>query len=363
MFSKTTKTQRIILAVTSVIAGILMMYVFPTQGMMTLKIALREVMERLIPFDPDFYPAVPILGATYSIWFILLWLGGALAIVIAKKVYDGEHWARSTMLGLSAIPAVAGMTMWIPWMVLVVSDYSQGPVPGILPPPADLASPMAAPVIWTMIFGLLFYYIFLLTDGDSIKNKIIKLIPYTFLGIVAGMVFMNGQHGVRYFIFIPELLTANPPGDFNPLGNFFTNLDYYNALALTTISQAQLDTIKAGVPVDIVTKSHDVISEVVKFKEPVYDPNTLTLLLGGFMNYASSFLMVIAIPFLAMKKKFGYYVVLTTALATALIGFDGYFVRNSFEWLVGGIMSLVLFIMFLIPIFKNVFIDEEPSEA
>jgi hypothetical protein len=50
--------------------------------------------------------------------------------------------------------------------------------------------------------------------------------------------------------------------------------------------------------------------------------------------------MVLAIPFLAMKKKFGYYTVLTTSLATALIGFDGYFVRNSFEWLVGGIMSL-----------------------
>ena len=361
MFNKTTKMQRTILAVTAAIAGIMMMYIFPTMGMETLKTALHEVMERLVPFDPDFYPAVPILGATYSIWFVLLWLGGALALVITKNVYEGKEWARSTMLGLSAIPAVAGMTMWIPWMVLVVSDYSTGPVPGIVPPP-EWASP-AAPVLPVMIFGLIFYFIFLLMDQDTLKNKIIKIIPYTFLGIVAGMVFMNGQHGVRYFIFIPELLTANPPSDFNPLGNFFTNLDHYSALALTTVSQAQMDVIKPGEMVNIVNKAHEVVPQVVKLAQPEYDPNTLTLLLGGFMNYASSYLMIIAIPFLAMKKKFGYYIVLTTALATALIGFDGYFVRSSFEWFIGGVMSLALFIMFLLPIFKNVFIEKEEVEA
>ena len=338
MFNNTTKTQRIIMAVTAVAAGLFMMYVAPTQGMQTLKIALENVMERLIPFDPDFYPAVPILGATYSIWFVLLFLGGAFSIVLAKKVYDGEHWARSTVLGLTAIPAVAGMTMLIPWMVLVVSDYSTGPVAGIMPPPEGIST--MPPVLWTMVFGLLAYYIILLMDLDTLKNKILKLIPYTFLGVVAGMVFMNGQHGVRYFIFIPEYLTHT--SSFEPLGNFFTNLDHYDALALVTTSQAQID---AG--------------QLAKTTEAVYDPNTLTLLLGGFMNYASSFLMVLAIPFLAMKKKIGYYIVLATSLATALIGFDGYIVRHSFEWMVGGLMSLALFVMFLLPFFKQFFIEEK----
>ncbi len=356
MLHKTTKKQRTIMAVTAVIAGILMMFVMPTLGMKTLKLELVNVMERLIPFDPDFYPAVPILGATYSIWLVMLWLGGALAIVIAKKIYEGNEWARSIMLGLAAIPSVAGMTMWIPWMVLVVSDYSKGPVPGILPPPAG-TSP-AAPVLWVMLFGLLFYYIFLLLDEDTIKNKILRLIPYTFLGIVAGMVFMNGQHGVRYFIFIPELLTANPPGDFNPLGNYFTNLDYYNALALTTISQAQIDSLQPDKVVDIVTKDLKVVPQIVKFSKPTYNPNTLALLLGGYANYISSYLMILAIPFLAMKKKFAYYMVLTTAFATAMMGFYVYFVRSSFEWFVGGILSLVLLIIFLIPVFRKMFIEE-----
>ncbi len=359
MFNETTKTQRMIMMITAVVAGLFMLYIAPTEAMHTLKIALEEVMERLIPFDPDFYPAVPILGATYSIWMVMFWLGGALLIVIAKKIYDGEPWARATGLGLSAVAAVGGMTMLIPWMVLVVSDYSQGPVPGILPPPSDIS--VMPPVIWTLAFGLLFYYIFLLTDQDSLKNKIIKLIPYTFLGVVAGMVFMNGQHGVRYFIFIPELLTKNPPSAFNPLGNFFTNLDHYNALALTTISQAQIDSLKPGVMVDIVNKAHEIVPQVVKFNKPVYDPNTLTLLLGGFANYAASYLMILAIPFLALKKKFGYYTVLATALATALIGFDGFIVRNSHEWLIGGLLSLALFIVFIIPVFRNLFMEEKDA--
>lgn len=359
MFNETTKTQRIVMAVTAVIAGIFMMYFAPTQGMQTLKIALENVMERLIPFDPDFYPAVPILGATYSIWMVVLWLAGAFSIVLAWNVYKGEQWARSTMLGFAAIPSVAGMTMLIPWMVLVVSDYSQGPVPGIMPPPEGIST--MPPVLWTMVFGLIFYYIFLLADQDTIKNKILKLIPYTFLGVVAGMVFMNGQHGVRYFIFIPELLTNNAPDSFNPLGNFFTNLDHYNALALATVSQVQMDSIKVDAMVNIVNKAHEIVPEVVKYSKPSYDPNTLTLLLGGFMNYASSYLMILAIPFLAMKKKIGYYTVLATALATGLIGIDGYIVRHSFEWMVGGIMSLALFAMFLLPVFKNFFIEEETA--
>jgi len=85
MFNKTTQLQRTILGVTAVVAGLFMMYLAPTMGMKTLKIALENVMERLIPFDPDFYPAVPILGATYGVWFVLLWLGGALSLVLAKK--------------------------------------------------------------------------------------------------------------------------------------------------------------------------------------------------------------------------------------------------------------------------------------
>ncbi len=346
MFNKTSKNQNLIMAITAVVAGLFMMYVAPEQGMRTLKLALDGVINRILYVDPDFYPAVPILGATYGAWMVILYLAGAFAIVIAQKVYTGQEWARATLLGLVAIPAVAGMTMLIPWMVLIVSDYAAmyaagtHPVAGIAPPPADVS--IMPPVLMTMVAGLVFYYVFLLADQDTMKNKLLKLIPYTALGIVAGMVFMNGQHGVRYFIFIPEFLKADAPTSLNVLGNFFTNLDHYDAIDLVSVSQAQID---AG--------------QLVASKEAVYNPNTLLLLLGGFMNYASSYLMVLAIPFLAMRKKIGYYIVSSTALATALIGFNGYVVRDSFEWAVGGFMSLALLVIFNLPIFKPFFLKEE----
>ncbi len=334
MDSKSSENQRKIMAVAAVAAGLCMIYVFPEQGMRTLKIALENVMERLIPFDPDFYPAVPILGATYAAWMIILYLAGACCLCLAPAVYKGEEWARATLMGLTAVPAVAGMTMLIPWMVLVVSDYSNGPVAGILPPPDNVS--MLPPVLFTMLIGLAFYYVFLFSDQATVKEKLIRFVPYTFLGIVAGMVFMNGQHGVRYFIFLPEYLTET--SSLTPLGNLFTNLDHYDALSLTKMSQQQ---INAG--------------ELIKTTEAIYNPNTLLLLLGGYMNYAASYLMVLSVPFLWMRNKFGYYTVMTVSLATGLIGFNGYWVRHSFEWGVGGTMSMLLFTMFLIPVFRKQF--------
>ena len=345
MKGNSSELQRKIMAVTAVVAGLMMIYVFPEQAMRTLKIALENVMERLIPFDPDFYTAVPILSTTYGIWMVLLCLCGALSICIAPAIWKGYEWARATAMGMMAVAAVSGMTMLIPWMVLVVADYSQGPVAGILPPPEGLS--MLPPVFWTLVFGLAFYYVFLFADKETAKQKFIRFIPYTFLGIVAGMVFMNAQHGVRYFIFIPEFLTTHAPSALTPLGNFFTNLDHYEALKLTKISQAQ---INAG--------------ELVTNAVPVYDPNTLVLLLGGYLNYAASYLIVLAVPFLWLRKPFAYYMVISVSLATAIAGFNGYFVRNSFEWGVGGMMSLALLVMFVVPVFRKQFFPlEEEAKA
>ena len=171
MFNNSTKTQRIIMAITAVVAGLFMMYVAPEQGMRTLKLALDGVINRILYVDPDFYPAVPILGATYGAWLVILYMAGAFALLIARKVYIGEEWARATLLGLVAIPAVAGMTMLIPWMVLIVSDYAAmyaagtHPVAGIAPPPADVS--VMPPVLMTMVLGLVFYYIFLPTGKEA----------------------------------------------------------------------------------------------------------------------------------------------------------------------------------------------------
>ncbi len=362
MYTKTTKIQRTIAAIIAVLSGLYFMIIAPTQAMVTLKLALRSVMERLIPLDPDFYTAVPILGTTFGIWILMFTFGGALLIVLAYHLYKGNLKARAAALGISAIASVAGMTMFIPWMVLIVSDYSNGPVPGIAPPPADVIK--APAVLWIMGIGLISYFSFLLLDKDSIKNKIFKSVIYTGIGVVAGMVFMNAQHGVRYFEFIPEYLnqTENLQRYDNPLGNKFTNLDYYDALALTTISQAQMDNIKADEEVLIVHKDKTTENMIVKKSIPEYNPNTISLFLGGYGNYLASFLMIFMVPFVFLRKKWAYNILLTVTLFSAVATYWNAIVRGSFEWVIGGTLSLGLLIFFLLPIFRQFLITDEKLE-
>lgn len=362
MFKQTTKNQRLIAAIASIIIGFYLMIIAPQQAMGTLKLALHAVMDRLIPFDPDFYTAVPILGATFAIWMLFIAFGGALLLVLANEIYKGSLGARAAGMGVTGIAGVAGMTMFIPWMVLIVSDYSQGPVPGITPPDADVT--LTPPVLWIMAIGLVGYFTFLLADKDTIKNKILKVIVYTYIGVVAGMVFMNAQHGVRYFEFIPEYLNgdANLQRHDNPYGNQFTNLDYYDALALTTVSQAQMDDIKADQPVDIVHRDKSVESMVVKKSKPTYNPNTLSLFLGGYGNYLASYLMILMIPFVFLRKRWGYNTMLMATLLSAVATYWNYFVRGSFEWAIGGTMSVVLLVILLLPVFKQFLVEEDEAK-
>jgi len=358
MFKETTKLQRMIAAGVAVVVGFYLMIIAPQQAMGTLKLALHAVMGRLIPLDPDFYTAVPILGATFAIWMVLVAFGGAALIVVARGIYNGSLGARATGMGVSGIASVAGMTMFIPWMVLIVSDYSQGPVAGISPPDADVT--LTPPVLWIMVIGLVAYFTFLLADKDSIKNKFFKVVVYTYIGVVAGMVFMNAQHGVRYFEFIPEYLNDDPflHRHDNPYGNAFTNLDYYDALALTTVSQVQMDSIKADEAIDIVHKDKSVVSTVVKKSVATYNPNTIALFLGGYGNYIASYLMMFMVPFVFMRKKWAYNTLVTVTLFSAVATYWNYFVRGSFEWVIGGTMSAALLVLLLIPIFKQFLVEE-----
>lgn len=337
MIHETTKTQRIIMAVVAIIGGLYLMLLAPTQAMQTLKISLDQVLVRLVPHDADFYPAVPILTVTFSAWIIAFVFSGSLLLVLAKKLYEGVKWARAAALGLFAIPSVAGMTMIIPWFVLVLAEYPEKGVP----PHTITGLPPVMPVLFV---NLLFYFVILFADQDTLKNKVLKFFPYTALGVVSGMVFMNGQHGVRYFIHIPGafatdangLITANPtpPPFTSPLAHIITNLDHLD------------------------WQTFELVSE-----QAVYSPQTLALLLGGFLLYISSMLLIVAIPFLAMKNKVGWYIAAATALATAVVSFQGFFVRHSMEWMQGGALSAILLAILLIPAFKERLIGELPAQG
>jgi len=332
MIKETTKNQRILVLVVAILGGIFLLTLAPTMAMKTLKISLDQAFTRLIPHDADFYPAVPVLTATYSAWIVAFVFAGSLILVLSKKLYQGSKWARATVLGLFAVPSVGGMVMVIPWFVLVLAEYPEKGVPAA----TIHGMPTVAPVLF---ISLLFYFIVLFSDKDTIKNKLLKAVPFTFMGVVSGMVFMNGQHGVRYFIHIPGNFiknaaglvvgNPNPPLITDPLSNVITNLDHLNWQTFEPLAQS-----------------------------PIYSPQTLALLLGGFLLYVSSVLLLIAIPLMAVKNKAGWYIATSTALATAFVSVQGFVVRHSMEWLQGGILSLLLFVILLLPVFKQFLIEE-----
>ncbi|MBV5326415.1 MAG: hypothetical protein JZU65_02070 [Chlorobium sp.] len=323
MVNETSKIQRTLAAVVAGIAGIYFLTCAPTAAMRTLKIALEQALLRLVPHDYDFYPAIPLLTSTYSGWIILIFLAGGLSMMLIWPLYQGKTWARATALGAYGLATVGGMAMSIPWFVLVLAEY---PHKGV-PPHTVSGMP---PSLAILFLGLAFYYTMLYADKDSLKNKLLKWIPYTFTGIVSGMVFMNAQHGARYFIHIHgEYFPDNAPNILSPLSHYITNLDYLD------------------------WKTFDVIST-----EPVYSAQTLTLLLGGYGLYIASIIMILSIPFMFMRKRIGWYMATGGAIATAVASFQGYLVRSSFEWGQGAALSTALLLILLIPYYRKMFLPE-----
>ncbi|MFZ5909302.1 MAG: hypothetical protein ACOYYU_04740 [Chloroflexota bacterium] len=115
------------------------------------------------------------VSVTFSAWIIALVFAGATLLMLAKKLYEGVKWARAAALGLFAIPSVAGMTMMIPWFVLVLAEYPEKGVPQH----TITGMPPVMPII---LLGLLFYFVILFADQDTLKTKALKLIPFTALG-------------------------------------------------------------------------------------------------------------------------------------------------------------------------------------
>jgi hypothetical protein len=323
MVNETSKAQRIYSAIVAGVAGIYFLTMAPTAAMQTLKIALEQALLRLIPHDYDFYPAIPLLSTTYSGWIILIFLTGGLSLMLVWPLYQGKIWARATALGAYGLATVGGMAMTIPWFVLVLAEY---PHKGV--PPHTISG--MPPVLTVMLLGLAFYYSMLYSDQDTLKNKLLKWIPYTATGIVSGMVFMNAQHGARYFIHIHgEYFPNNAPNILSPLDHYITNLDYLN------------------------WKTFDVIHT-----EAVYSAQTLTLLLGGYGLYIASVIMILSIPFMFMRMRIGWYMATGGAIATAVASFQGYIVRSSFEWGQGCAMSTALLLILLIPYYRRMFLPE-----
>jgi len=214
MTNETTKTGRLVMAIVAFLIGLYLLFVSPYVANAALNTPLHRLVEVFQVAQPNgvWDTPVGILTATHLFWIGAYVFAGATLVVISKAIYDDLKWARPLALTMLAIPSIGGMTMTIPWIVLVLLDPNENKVPGA---PAPVAMPI-------MLIGLVGYFIMLLTEKSDGKTKIAQIVTFTALGVVGGMVWMNAQHGVRFMLARPSAPFFEP-NESNPelfLGGF-----------------------------------------------------------------------------------------------------------------------------------------------
>ena len=287
MTGQTTPLQRRVLAAVAVVMGLYLMLVAPFQVLANLNPCLRALNEVWQVAEPQgvWDTPVPILTATFHVWMALFVFAGAVLVVIARDIAAGKAWARPFALALLSLPAIGGLSFVIPWLVLVVRQPGGGKNPAAGAPPG-------LPI---MVLGLVAYFVMLLLERSDGKTKAVQALLFGWLGITAGIVYMNAQHGVRYFLH-------------NPSAPYF---------------------------------------------EPRYSHPELFL--GGYVLYASTALFVLAIGLLAARHPLGWYVGVTGALMTAAVMLLVFVERQqagasgAVEWLRGALLAVVLLVLLLIP--------------
>ena len=172
------------MALTSVLMGLFLIFIAPFLIVQGLNPGLHNLIEHLQVEHPDavWDTPVAILNVTFHMWMVLLLFAGAILIVLAKDLYKGDKKVRAITLALMSLPSIGGVSMVVPWLVLVVPQGGGYP-----------------PVLTIMLLGLTGYFIILLTEKSDWKMKVSQIVVFTTLGVVGGYIYVNAQHGVRYF--------------------------------------------------------------------------------------------------------------------------------------------------------------------
>jgi len=178
MQNKTTSTGRFVIVLVVVIAGILLLTLLPSLGMKSMDGVINGAYMKIEKSGNLALVAAPkLVKFFFPFWSGLGMVAGAALLLLAYPIYRGEKWGRPLALGMLAIPSVAGAYMLGPIMFF------------------------ADKVLWIsavfMLVGLIPYFIVLLYEQNSGKQKTINFFIFTLLGVTAAYNFGNGHSSLR----------------------------------------------------------------------------------------------------------------------------------------------------------------------
>ena len=259
----------------AVAVGLFMLLVAP----ILVQISLEPLLVALQAAGPQFSSGNTLFSLFYPLWRAIGYVAGIVLLTIVPSIYKGKEWTMKVELTAYAVPAVSGMFMFLPY----ISFVGGFPIPMII-----------------SFVGLLgFWSVILFHKHDSLLEKIVNLITYTFIGMLATHAFVIGIGAQRMLITRPV-----QPG--------FAGLEWW----ILTIS--------------------------------------------GEVNWIAVLMLFGSIPLMAERKKNGWWLAFVAAFTIVTINIPTQIIRTkTLDYLIGALFAAGLLALLLI--FKHRLIDEDKS--
>jgi len=273
------KMTQLIKSIIAVAIGIFMLIGAPILVQTTLENLLIEL-EIAALAEPKYASGIIIFSFFYPLWRALGYVAGIVLLAIVPSLYKGKKWTMKVELTAYSIPAVSGMFMFLPY----ISFVGGFPIPMMI-----------------SFVGLLGYWsVILCHKHDNLLTKIVNLITYTFIGMMATHAFVIGIGAQRM------LLTR--PGQ-----PHFVSLEWW------------------------------------------------ILTMSGEINWIAVLMLFGSIPLMAERKTNGWWLAFVAALCIITINIPTQIIRTATpDYLIGALLAAGLLALLLI--FRSRLVDEDQRE-
>jgi len=258
--------------------GLFMLIVAPILVQISLEALLNELLIVVVT-QPQFSSGITLFSFFYPLWRALGYVAGIVLIAIIPSIYKGNEWTVKVELTAYAVPSIGGMFMFLPY----ISFVGGFPIPMII-----------------SFVGLLgFWSVFLFHKHNNLFEKIVNIIAYTIIGMLATHAFVIGVGAQRML-----LTRAAAP--------LFDGLEWW------------------------------------------------ILTLSGEVNWIAVLMLFGSIPLMADRKKNGWWLALIAALTIITINIPTQIIRTkTLDYLIGALFAAGLLAILLI--FKDRLISENQS--